>query len=156
MVKKRETAEFSWIMLYAAYLAHEDWRLTWRDQHGEEPRVKTTVDADWITKHGTDKVDIAHTTFHNLPNDWQKETQVSIEVALAAVIASAEAGEDVNTIEFVERTSALIHAHWRLRHGQEEWVVGSVLEGGYAQMSDIEKEKDRIFVRCAIDAYTQK
>src|SRR5204863_2000221 len=99
---------------------------------------------------GSDSVDIAHTDFIDLPSDWQNETLKSVELAVAMVVASQEAGEDVHSADFMEKAAAVIHAHWRIRHGHEEWVAGSPLEGDYKLMPEHEKEKDRVFVRCAL------
>jgi len=49
---------------------HEDWRKTRKQEDGSfEPRIKETKDEAWIQKHGTNQVDIANTTFGELPED---------------------------------------------------------------------------------------
>ena len=57
---------------------HNDWREPRKLEDGSfEPRIKSTKDKSWIEKNDTDQVDIANTSYENLPEDWQKENKDS-------------------------------------------------------------------------------
>jgi hypothetical protein len=60
---------------------HEDWRKTRLNEDGTyEPRLKNTSDQEWIAAHdGSTEVDIANTTYENLPADWQAENATAGE-----------------------------------------------------------------------------
>ena len=60
---------------------HEDWRKTRLNDDGTfEPRLKTTKDQEWISAHGTNEVDIANSTYDELPEDWKGENKAAAEV----------------------------------------------------------------------------
>lgn len=130
--------------------AHEDWRNEWRKQNGDKPRVKTTRDEAWSTAHsGATEVDIAATTYADLPADWQGENKRGAEVVVDAVLAAAQSGRAIDAT-FVEEAAATAHAKWVERNGS--WAAES-LKVPYAELPETEKEKDRIFVRRAVEAH---
>lgn len=65
--------------LLAAEL-HQQWVERFRTTGGVS-RIKSTTDTDWISMHGTSRVDIANTKFEALPIDWQRENYQSALVA---------------------------------------------------------------------------
>jgi hypothetical protein len=132
----------------AAGRLHDQWRSARRlETGGYEPRVKTTADASWIDKHGTDQVDIANTRYKDLPADWQKENKASASVAVKIAADAREQGVDLRSSEFMESASEKVHIAWLERNG--EWAPTDQ-KLPYAELSEAEKEKDRVVVRTAL------
>lgn len=132
--------------------AHEDWRREWRVQNGAKTRVKDTTDASWSAAHGgATTCDIAVTTYDDLPSDWKMENKRSAEVVADAVLAAVQAGRPLDQT-FIEEISAAVHAQWVGRN--VSWAPEE-LKRPYGELSEGEKEKDRLWVRRAIDGCRQ-
>lgn len=127
---------------------HEEWRETRRTGAGTyEPRIKSTKDAAWIERNtGKTEVDIANTGYRDLPSDWQAENKASAEVAINSVERGIRRGEDLDE-QFIERASAELHDKWLQRNGAWAPPEQNV---PYEQLSESEKEKDRVIIRAAI------
>jgi hypothetical protein len=131
---------------------HDTWRSPRALEDGTyEPRIKPTTDQAWIESHGTDQVDIANTSYEELPSDWQLENKESAAAALMAVYKIAFYGEGrygernfLSFKHFVEWASSEVHDAWLDRSGQ-----GAPPEQNlpYEKLSDDEKEKDRAIVQ---------
>ncbi len=128
--------------------AHEDWRNQWRQKNGNTPRIKDVKDQDWIETNGTDKVDIAATAYKDLPSDWQTENKQGAETAVDLVLDAVRRCQDLNT-SFIEEAAAKIHTEWVKRN---QWCKGTELDKPYEDLPDAEQEKDRIWIRRAIEA----
>jgi hypothetical protein len=118
---------------------HEDWRKTRLQEDGTfEPRVKGTKDEAWITAHGTDQVDIANTTFPELPSDWQAENQAAAEVVVDVL---GEANGTVDLADEAQRdyVGGKIHDAWLSRN---DWAAGGELDVPFAQLPQAEQAKD--------------
>lgn len=132
--------------------AHEDWRDQWKLQNGDKSRIKKTTDTAWSASHNdATEFDIAATSYVDLPADWQKENKLGAEVATDAVLMAVDDGRTFDDA-FVEDAAAIVHAKWVERNGS--WAAEE-LKKPYAELPEDEKEKDRVFVRRAIDAYLQ-
>ncbi|MDF2705199.1 MAG: hypothetical protein K0R62_851 [Nonomuraea muscovyensis] len=128
---------------------HEIWRAPrWRQGGGFEPRLKTTKDQAWIRRHGTDEVDIANTRYRDLPADWQKENKDSAAVGVRLVDDGRRRGADLTSVEFMEEASEQVHIAWLERNGA--WAPPEQ-RLPYRELSEEEKEKDRVVVRAAVD-----
>ncbi|MCO5990316.1 hypothetical protein NE235_29805 [Actinoallomurus spadix] len=128
---------------------HEQWRAPRRLEDGTfEPRIKSTTDSAWISRHGTDQVDIANTRYGDLPADWQKENKESARVAVHLVTDAKKEGVDTGSSDFMESASAKVHDAWLERNG--EWAPPEQ-KLPYEELSEAEKEKDRVVVRKALD-----
>lgn len=137
-----------------ASLAHDDWRaprkIEGTDQY--EPRIKKVKDQAWINRHnGQTEVDIANTSYSELPSEWQAENKASAEIAMDEVLKAAEGGASLDEI-FVEGVADVLHQGWVMRN--ESWAAEE-LKKPYAELPEAEKEKDRYFVRRAIEVYQQ-
>ncbi|TSC93126.1 MAG: hypothetical protein CEN89_241 [Candidatus Berkelbacteria bacterium Licking1014_7] len=67
-------------------LLHDEWRAPRKQEDGTfEPRIKSTKDQAWVEKSGTDQVDIANTSYEDLPEDWKGENKASAEVSMSSV-----------------------------------------------------------------------
>lgn len=109
-----------------ASMAHEEWRKNY-DPTGTKPRIKKNSD-------GTEG-DI-NVPFEKLHPDWQKEN-------LAAGKAAVDA---VNKFPDDEEAAAeYIHIEWMKRNPKSDWNAAQHVP--YDQLSDDEKEKDRVHVR---------
>lgn len=65
---------------------HDKWVEEFRSNNGaRKKRIKETTDSSWVKKHGTSKVDIAHTKFNDLPEDWKAENKAAGKVATTFV-----------------------------------------------------------------------
>lgn len=112
-----------------AAAAHDDWRRA-RDY---APRMKPDGRGG--------QVDIANTDFEHLPPQWQRENRLGAEAALAA--ARAHGGRDAD----VEAVAADVHESWLTRNRDSATEEQA---GPYADLSEAEKDKDRVFAREAI------
>ncbi len=132
---------------------HARWQKQWHDDNGNKPRIKKTKDEVWIAAHGgITEVDIAATNYVDLPADWQEENRLSAEVAVSYVLAGATWWRRLFGFgrQFVEAGSAIVHVKWLERNG--EWAEEHQ-KLPYHELNEIEKEKDRVIIRNAIDAY---
>ncbi|MGH7236977.1 MAG: hypothetical protein ACREGF_00390 [Candidatus Saccharimonadales bacterium] len=132
---------------------HDDWRATRKQEDGSyEPRIKTTKDETWAAQHGTTEVDIANTSFEDLPEDWQAENKTAAEVAQGALEAGIASGADITRDTFVESASSQIHDAWL---GRNEWAKGGELDVPYAQLTPDEQDKDSAQILTAIELQAQ-
>lgn len=133
--------------------SHEDWRTAWYDKNGNVPRIKTTKDQTWIFTHGVTELDIAATTYANLPSDWQGENKLGAEIAVDLVIEAVKENQaKLETHEFMEGASSTVHDRWVDRN--RSWA-GANLCVPFSELSPDEQEKDRLFVRRAIEAFSR-
>jgi len=131
-------------------LLHDEWRAPRLKEDGTfEPREKSTKDEAWVAAHGTETVDIANTAYPDLPEDWKGENKVSAEVALGEVF---KANDDLVDLDdsFVEKASAVLHDKWLERNGSWAPPEQNV---PYGELSEEEKEKDRVMIRKAIELF---
>lgn len=132
-------------------LLHDEWRAPRKKEDGTfEPRVKKTKDETWKAAHdGAEEVDIANTSFAELPADWQGENKVAAEVAMDQVFHAVESGRFLDD-SFVEEASAVVHDKWLERNGA--WAPEEQKKP-FGELSEEEKEKDRAQLRKAIEVY---
>lgn len=116
-----------------ASVFHENWRASRAQPNGGfEPRVKTTKDAKWKAKHGTDQVDIANTPFEDLPEDWQAENRAAAKVVVDLMRTR---GNNLSR----EEAGAAIHDAWLERN---DWARGGDLDVPFAKLPKDEQDKD--------------
>ncbi|MEV0147640.1 MULTISPECIES: hypothetical protein [unclassified Nonomuraea] len=133
---------------------HDEWRASRLLSDGTyEPRLKTTTDKAWARRHGTDQVDIANTRYDDLPPDWQKENRDSATVAVNAVDRARRNGVDLRSPDFMEDASEHVHDMWLQRNN--DWAPPEQ-RLKYGDLSEVEKEKDRVVVREALDVLAPK
>jgi len=131
---------------------HDIWRESRKKEDGTfEPRVKATKDNEWINSHGTNQVDIANTSFENLPNDWQVENRASAEVAVS-LIYKAKINKKAIDSAFVEEASSVVHDKWLERNSS--WAPAEQ-KVSYSELPEAEKEKDRAIIRKGVDVVKQ-
>ncbi len=139
------------MILVVATAAHQLWRDQYRAANGNTPRIKTTKDEVYISTHGTNYVDIAALNYYELPSDWQGENKLGAEVAVDSVLEAVQSGRELDET-FVEKAAALAHTKWVERN--ESWCAKE-LKKPYSELPEDEKEKDRFFVRKAIEAHAE-
>lgn len=118
---------------------HEEWRKTRLDDEGNfEPRVKETKDAAWIEANGTDQVDIANSTFDQLPEDWKAENKAAADVVVGVMVAR---NGEVNLADEATRNEVggIVHDAWLSRN---EWAAGGDLDKPFDQLPLDEQAKD--------------
>jgi hypothetical protein len=98
-------------------------------------------------RHATNQVDIANTRYQDLPADWQKENKDSASVAVRLIADGRSQGADLSSSDFMESASSKVHDAWLQRNG--EWAPPEQ-RLPYDQLSEAEKEKDRVVVRAAL------
>lgn len=131
---------------------HEEWRKTRLREDGTyEPRMKKSKDAEWTQKHWTDDVDIANTSFVDLPSNWKYENLEAAKVAIELVFDKVINWEEI-TDQMIEEMASIVHEKWLERN---QWVFDKeywnpILAQGYVKLPEEEKEKDRAQVRQAI------
>jgi hypothetical protein len=129
---------------------HEEWRKPRyrEDSKDYEPRIKKTEDKVWSQAHeGAMEVDIANTSYEDLPSEWQGENKISAEVAVSEVEKAVEAGLPLDE-SFLEVASSTLHNKWLERNGSWAPPEQNV---PYSELSEEEKEKDRVIIRKAIE-----
>ena len=129
---------------------HEEWRKPrWREESKDyEPRIKKTKDQAWSQAHGgAMEVDIANTSYEGLPSEWQGENKISAEIAVTEVEKAVETGTPLDE-SFVEAASSTLHDKWLERNGS--WAPPEQNKP-YAELSEEEKEKDRVIIRKAVE-----
>jgi len=135
---------------------HENWRLTRLKEDGTyEPRMKKSKDEEWNKKHNTDDVDIANTTFAELPSNWQYENLEAAKVVIELVYDKLVYGKQI-TLEDFEKMASVVHEKWLSRNN---WVYGKedgnpTLAVSYDLLPKEEKEKDREQIDLAIRKVT--
>jgi len=131
-------------------LLHDEWRESRKKEDGTfDPRLKKTKDEAWIKEHGIDEIDIANTDYANLPEDWKGENKISAEVAIEEVYGAVENKKELDDA-FVESASEAMHVKWLERNGS--WAPPEQ-KLPYAELSEEEKEKDRVIIKKAIEIY---
>lgn len=118
---------------------HEDWRKTRKQDDGTfEPRIKGTKDEAWVVAHGTDQVDIANTSYEDLPADWQAENKAAAEVVVG-IMDEANGPVDLNNEELRTHVGDKIHEAWLERN---DWARGGELDVPFSQLPPAEQAKD--------------
>lgn len=131
---------------------HDAWREPRRINGTDkfEPRIKGTKDEVWVATHGgKGEVDIANTTYEDLPDDWKSENKKSAEVAVIEIATAEKNGIPLDD-KFIESASEVQHIQWLERN--KNWAPQEQ-QKPYAQLSEDEKEKDRVVIRTAMDVY---
>ena len=131
---------------------HEEWRRSrLKEDWTYEPRWKKSKDAEWTKAHGTDDVDIANTSFAELPSNRKYENLEAAKVAIELVFDKVISWEEI-TDEMIEEMASIVHEKWLERNS---WVFDKeygnpTLAQEYAKLPEEEKEKDRVQIRQAI------
>jgi len=134
---------------------HDIWRKSrWQEETKDyEPRIKKTADQAWSQAHGgAVEVDIANTLYAELPNDWQAENKASAEVAVTEVEKALKSAIALDE-SFVESASSVLHDKWMERN--RSWAP-SEQNKPYSELTEEEKEKDRVIIRQAIKVCSNK
>ena len=147
-----------------AAAAHATWRQGFEAKNGAgTKRMKPTLDGDWLKANdGQSFCDTAgkmvniNIPFEQLPADWQTENVNAANLAMTLVLSQVVSGGELDSA-FIEEAASEIHDQWVLRQralgkdNTDNWFAG--LSGPYAGLPEGEKEKDRVQVRGAIEAY---
>jgi hypothetical protein len=129
--------------------AHDHWRShRLRADGSYEPRIRRTIDERWIKRHGVDEVDIANTHYRDLPADMRRDNWESADVAVRLIRDSARRGVNVRSDDFLETASSSLHDAWLYRNG---FRAAAEQRLPYAELSEVEKAKDRVFILNALD-----
>lgn len=131
---------------------HEAWRAPRLKPDGTyEPRMKKSKDEKWNKIHGTDDVDIANTSFEDLPENWQYENLEAARTAIGLCFDKIVSDVEI-TNEMIEELSSKVHEAWLTRN---TWVFDEnygdkVLSQSYEALPEEEKAKDRVQIKQAI------
>jgi hypothetical protein len=129
---------------------HADWQKTQAPEgSGRKPKFKTTKDEAWIKKHGTDQVDIANTSYADLPDDWQKENRDAAEVVQRIL------KEHGGTVDLSDEKTRLevgdqIHKAWLSRENNSH-AKGGELDKPFSELSRAEQDKDTDQLKVAME-----
>ncbi len=131
-------------------LLHDESRGSQKQEDGTfEPRMKKTKDQDWIDKNEIEDIDIANTSYNELPEDWKGENKVSAEVAMNQIYEAISQKKDIGDT-FIKDAGSVIHDKWLERN--KDWA--SVEQNKpYSELSEEEKNKDRSIIKKAIEVY---
>ena len=129
---------------------HEDWRKTRLNDNGTfEPRLKTTKDQEWISTHGTNEVDIANSTYDELPEDWKGENKAAAEV-IAKIFNEYSGNIELENPIIRSQVGNKIHDAWIERNG--EWAPEEQ-KLSFDDLSIEEQEKDLEQIRIAKEVF---
>ena len=95
--------------------------------------------------------DIANLSFSELPEALQASNMSAAGAACTSVERALVKGMDLRSSECIEWASRRQHENWIEEN--EAWADDALLVD-YSELSEKEKEKDRVFVRSAIQTYT--
>jgi hypothetical protein len=131
-----------------AIFSHDKFQKLYRELNNGT-RVKITKDENWIKKHGTNQADLAKFDYLDVPSDWQKSRWLGAKAAVDVLLGAVKKGKPLDE-KFIEYASDVVHEEWlnRNRDRAEDQHKFS-----YEQLPEEVKEKDRIFVRAAIEIY---
>jgi len=136
---------------------HEEWRKNrLQSDWTYKPMIEKSEDETRIKEHWTDTVDIANTDFENLPDNWKYENIEAAKVAVDLVYEKILNLEKIS-IETIEEMSNIVHEK-RLERNWIDWSFENQ-RVSYKDLSEKEKEKDRLQVKTAIeiiDSYLKK
>lgn len=111
------------IILEIASLSHDKWR--------------STVSPKDVEDH------INNIDFDELPDDWKSENISSAEIALDQVLLRVKNGGEFDD-NFIESSARILHQKWLERNKENI---------PYEELTEKDKEKDRIFIKTAIEVY---
>lgn len=119
-----------------------------QDNWTYKPMIEKSEDETWTKEHWTDTVDIANTDFEDLPYNWKYENIEAAKVAVNLVYEKILNLEKIS-IETIEEMSNIVHE----KRLERNWIAGSFenQKVSYEDLSEEEKEKDRLQVNIAID-----
>ena len=132
---------------------HEAWRAPRRLPDGTfEPRMKVSKDEAWNEAHGTDQVDIANTSFEELPSNWQYENLEAARVAIELVYEDVMNDREFTPEEII-KIASMIHDEWLKRN---DWVFSPEygdpsLAVPFDQLSKEEQDKDIAQIEPAVN-----
>jgi len=146
-------------------LLHEEWRKTrLNDDWTYEPRWKKVKDKTFnkeesmLIRLNSDwefEIDIANIDYSDLSNDWKYENKASAEVAIWELLKAVNKWVNINSTDFIEEASDIIHTKWLERN---DWVFDKEYWNPeqakpYSELSEEEKDKDRDVIKKAISIY---
>jgi len=126
---------------------HDEWRKNrLQDNWTYKPMIEKAEDETRTKEHWTDTVDIANTDFEDLPDNWKYE---NIEAAKVAVDLVYEKDLEKITAETIEEMSNIVHE----KRLERNWIAWSFENQrvSYEDLSEEEKEKDRLQIKTAIE-----
>ena len=128
---------------------HGEWRKNrLQSDWTYKPMIEKSEDEKRTKEHWTDTVDIANTEFEDLPYNWKYENIEAAKVAVNLVYEKILNLEKIS-IETIEEMSNIVHE----KRLERNWIAGSFENQrvSYEDLSEEEKEKDRLQVNIAID-----
>lgn len=136
------------IIKKVASIFHEKRRENRLQSDGKyKPMIEKSEDKEWNINHWIDVVDIANTKFEDLPSNRKYENFEAAKVAVDLVYDKIVNWEEIDS-EMIEKMSNIVHEK-RLERNWIEWSFENQ-RVGYQNLSEEEKEKDRIQIELAI------
>lgn len=132
---------------------HDSWRSRHRRPDGSyAPQPRATTDQAWMEVHGVREVDIANTSFEDLPADWQAENRAAAGV-IVGILKEYNGNVDLNDPAIRAAVGEKIHAAW-LSRNKRAW--GGELDVPFAELPAEEQEKDLDQIRAAQKLFSGK
>lgn len=146
---------------------HKRWQIQFRL---DNPTVQTRFKPTGITVNGQEtQVDILNTDYNDLPENRQIENKVAAEIAVNLLLEqclpevvtqptttnndSGEAHFSAIPPQIREQCAEIIHIRWLERNSS--WADSAQLLT-YAELSEIEKNKDRAQIDIAFEIWTKE
>lgn len=108
-------------------------------------RIKETKDPIYIKKHNTNKVDIANTSFENLPLDYQVDNFLASKLILELVEE-----KHYETGDYIGKLGTKIHNDWIKRN--TEYAKSANLDIPFENLSADEQKKDVLQFAVALNS----
>jgi hypothetical protein len=146
----KNSDEYEKMIADIASLSHEKFREIYREKNNGK-RVKVTTDEMWIEKNDTNQADLAKLDYFELPKDWKESRWLGAKAAFNALLETINADKPLDD-KFIEYASNVVHEEWLWRNRA---IAEDEHKLSYELLSEDVKEKDRIFVRSAIEIYSK-
>jgi len=111
--------------------------------------IKKTKDTSWIQLHNTDEIDLCSAKLDELPEDWLSERIAGSEIAVDAVLDAIKHKRSLDA-ELVEEVAESLHRRWLERNAER---ASDVQKFDYSALPEVEKIKDRHFIKSAIEIF---
>lgn len=137
----------------AADVLHDKWREGYKAANGDKPRWKPLNEASvkWVNENGVDvdclrvnpetqkpEINIAGLPNSKLPPQHSGENTAAARGAIEAIVQNPQSS--------MENLASIVHDQWLSRNSS--WAPAEQKKP-YADLSEAEKEKDRVIVRVA-------
>jgi len=151
-----ERQSFSQLDWDIAKMAHGGWQES-QIPDGDKRTAKfklVVMDVVWIASHGgINRVDIANTSFDELPWDYQRDNLRSVQIAVNKLKVEIRSGDTLDRLKYIEEAAEQVQGEFR--HDRKTRGIELPIEQdmSYRELSNELQELDRKFPRLVLEFY---